>query len=65
MVDSEYSMGIYKSANISIGIVMRNLEMLKLVPEYLKTKKMCKNAVKKLDTFMINIKLNNCVIKLF
>ena len=59
MVDSEYSM------DIGIGTVMRNLEMLKFVPDHLKTKKMCKHAVKKLDTFLINIKLNNCVIKLF
>ena len=27
---------------------MRNPEILKLVPDYLKTKKMCKHAVKKL-----------------
>ena len=26
---------------------MKNLETLRLVPDYLKTKKMCKNAVKK------------------
>ena len=46
MVDS---MDIYKSLNISIGIVMKNLEMLKFVHDHLKTeKKMCKHAVKKL-----------------
>ena len=39
---------IYKSLNISIGTVMKNLEMLKLVPDHLKTKKMCKQALKKL-----------------
>ena len=38
MVDSEYSMGIYKSVKISIGAVMENLEMLKFVPDHLKTK---------------------------
>ena len=43
MVDSEYNMGIY-----SIGTVMKNPEMLKFVPDHLKTKKYCKNAVKKL-----------------
>ena len=42
MFDSEYSTGIYKSLNISIGTVMRNPEMLKFVPAHLKTKKMCK-----------------------
>ena len=41
-------MDIYKSLNISIRIVMRNLEMLKFVPDHLKTKNMCKHAVKKL-----------------
>ena len=39
-------MKIYKSLNISIGTVMRNPEMLKFVPDHLKTKKMCKHAVK-------------------
>ena len=32
-------MGIYKSLNISIGTVMKNPEMLKFVPDHLKTKK--------------------------
>ena len=48
MVDSEYNMDIYKSAKISVGAVMRNPEILKFVPDQLKTKKMCKHAVKKL-----------------
>ena len=39
MVYREYSTKIYKSLKISIGIVMRNLEMLKFVPDHLKTKK--------------------------
>ena len=38
MVDS---MDIYKSINI--GTVMRNPEMLKFVPDHLKTKKKCVN----------------------
>ena len=45
MVDS---VDIYKSLNISIGTVMRNPEMVKFVPDHLKTKKICKHAVKKL-----------------
>ena len=49
MVDSEYNMDIYKSAKISVGAVMRNPEILKFVPDQLKTKKMCKHAVKKLS----------------
>ena len=47
MVDSEFSMGIYKSVKISIGTVMRNPETLKIVYDHLKTIKMCKHAVKK------------------
>ena len=45
MVDS---MDIYRSTNINIGTVMKNPEMLKFVPNHLKTKNMCKHAVKKL-----------------
>ena len=41
------SMGIYKSLNISIGTVMKNQEMSKFAPYHLKTKKICKHAVKK------------------
>ena len=37
-------MDTYKSLNISIETVMKNPEMLKLVPNNLKTKKMCKHA---------------------
>ena len=40
--------GIYKSLKINIGTVMRNPEMLKFVPDHLKTKRMCKHAVRKL-----------------
>ena len=45
MVDS---MNISQSLNINIGTEMKNPEMLKFVPDYLKTKKMCKHAVKKI-----------------
>ena len=38
MVDSEYSTNIYKSLNINMGTIMRNPEMLKFVPNHLKTK---------------------------
>ena len=41
-------MDICKSIKISIGAVMKNPEMLKIVPDHLKTTKMCKHAVKKL-----------------
>ena len=36
MVDSECSMGIYKSVKISIGAVMRNPDMLRFVSDHLK-----------------------------
>ena len=45
MVDS---VCIHKSLNTNIGTVMKNPEMLKFVPDYVKTKKVCKHAFKKL-----------------
>ena len=41
-------MDVYKFLNISTITVMKNPEMLKFVPNHLKTKNMCKHAVKKL-----------------
>ena len=41
-------MDIYKSLNTNIGTVMKNSEMLTFVADHLKTKNMCKHAVKKL-----------------
>ena len=40
-------MGVYNSLNISAVTVMKNPETLRFIPVHLKTKKMCKNAVKK------------------
>ena len=37
MVDSKYSTDNYKSSKISIGAVIKNLELLKFVPDHLKT----------------------------
>ena len=45
-------MDIYKSLNISIGTVMKNVEIWTFVPDDLKTKKMCKHAVKKLPDLL-------------
>ena len=45
-------MGFYKPLNISIGTVMKNLEMLKFVPDHLKSKKMYKHTVKKLHDLL-------------
>ena len=38
---------LYKSLNISNGTVIIIPEILKFVPDHLKTKRMCKHAVKK------------------
>ena len=48
MFDSEYSTDGYKYPKGSIGAIMKNAEMLEFIPDYLKTKKMCKHAVEKL-----------------
>ena len=42
-------MDVYKSLNISTVTITKNPEMLKFVPDHLKTKKMGKHAVKKLS----------------
>ena len=39
MIASEDSMYIYQSVRVSIGTVMKNPELLKFVPNHLKTKK--------------------------
>ena len=49
---SECSMDVFKSVKISIGTVMKNPEMLKYVPNHIKTKRLCENAVKKLPLVM-------------
>ena len=49
MVDSEYSTNNYRSLQISIGAITKNSEMLRLVPDYLKTKIMWENTIKKLS----------------
>ena len=47
-VDIEYSLDNYESLKISIGAIMKNPEMQRFFLNHLKTKKMCKNVVKKL-----------------
>ena len=42
-------MNIVQKTINSIGGKTKNLEMLKIFPDYLKTKKICKGAVKKLS----------------
>ena len=62
-------MNIYKSLIINIGTSVKNLEMLKFVPDHLKTKKMYKHAVKKLPYLLRYVpdryKTKKCLIKLF
>ena len=48
MFNSKYSSDKYKTLEISIGAIIKYLEMLRFVPDHLKTKIMCNNAVKKL-----------------
>ena len=48
MVDNEYRIDEYKFSKISIGTIIKNTEMLRLVPGHPKTKKMCKHAVEKI-----------------
>ena len=45
MVDNKYSSDNYKTLKIGIGTVIKDLEMLRFVPNHLKTKKMCKHAL--------------------
>ena len=42
MVNSKYSSDNYKTLKISIATIIKDPEMLKFVPDYRKTKKMCK-----------------------
>ena len=51
IVDNEYSTENYKSSKSSIGTVMKNPEMLKFVPDHLKSKKVCTH-LKKLPFMM-------------
>ena len=39
-----------ETLKISIRALIKNPEMLKFFPDYLKTKKMCKNTVEKLSS---------------
>ena len=56
-------MDTYKSLNINIGTVIKNPEMLKLVPDHLKPKQIYNCAVKR---YVPNqYKTKKCVIELF
>ena len=47
MVDSANSPDNYSTLKISITAIITSSEVLEIVSDHLKTKKMCKNAVKK------------------
>ena len=55
-------MDTYNSLKINIGTVMKNPEMLKLMPDHLKTKQMCNYAVKKLP-YLLGYVPNQCKTK--
>ena len=52
---------------ISIDAIIKKLEMLRFVPDHLKTKQMCKNTIKKLSylMFLIDKELKKGVAELF
>ena len=62
-------MDVYKHLNINIGTVIKNLNMLELVPDHLKTKKYVSMQFKNYSIyehmFLININIIKCVINLF
>ena len=53
MVESRNSPENYKTFKISIGTIIKNPEILIFVPDHLRTKKMCKNAVTKLSFLLL------------
>ena len=60
MLDIEYGTEDYKFLEISIGGIIKNLELLKFIPDHLKTEISGKHWVKKWHC----VRLNKCVIKL-
>ena len=66
MIESENSPDKYKTWKISIRQIIKNPEMVKFVPDHFKTKKVCKNVIKKLSfVIMINMRLKKCAVNLF
>ena len=54
MVGREYSADNSKTLEISIGAVMKNLEMLRFAPDHFKTKEMPKNAANAANAAICN-----------
>ena len=67
LIDSEYSTG-NSTSKVSIGPIMKNQEIQRLVLDYLKQKRCAniqlKNCLLKEHLFLIDLRLNKCVIKL-
>ena len=63
------SMDTYNSLNINTGTVIKDPEILKFVPDPLKTKQICNYAVEKLCLLLRYVpdqcKTKKCVIDLF
>ena len=57
-MESEKSYEIYKTLKLSIRPIIKNPNILKLVPDHLKTKMMCKDAVRE---FLIDTNYKKCV----
>ena len=55
MINSEYSRNNCKSLKISIGAIRKYPEKLRFIPDYLNTKKMCKDVVKKWPFIIIYV----------
>ena len=55
MIDIEYMTDNCKSLKVSIEAIIKNPEMLMFVSDHLKTKMMCKHAVKKLSYVIIYV----------
>ena len=63
-----YKIVYSKILKISIGAIIKDPEMLRLVPDRFTTKKMCKHTFQKLPfliMFLMDKRLNKCLIKLF
>ena len=48
MAESEYSTNNYNSLKISVGATIKNPEIIRFIPDHIKTKTVYKNAAKKL-----------------
>ena len=72
MLDSKKNSGNYRTLQISIGAIIKDVETLGFVHDHLKSEKMSKHAVKKLpfvkkyvlDQYFWFLRQKRCLIKL-